>query len=75
MFELRTHPRLYGKDAHFCRVCHNTHGLIRKYKLDICRRCFRERAVLLGFTQIRIYYMLILEQQKKFRFKFNFYFH
>lgn len=28
--KIRTHPRLYGKDAHFCRVCHNTHGLIRK---------------------------------------------
>ena len=45
----RTHPRLYGKDARYCRVCRNTHGLIRKYGLDICRRCFRERYALLGF--------------------------
>ena len=29
------------------------HGLIRKYKLDICRRCFRERSDLLGFTQTK----------------------
>lgn len=48
-----THPRLYGKDAHACRVCRNTHGLIRKYGLDLCRRCFRERALLIGFKQTR----------------------
>lgn len=47
----RTHPRVYGKDSRACRVCNNTHGLIRKYKLDICRRCFRERATLLGWKQ------------------------
>ena len=49
----RTHPRTYGKDARYCRVCRNTHGLIRKYDLDIYGRCFRERAHLLGFTQTR----------------------
>ena len=48
-----THPRLYGKDAHACRVCRNTHGLIRKYGLSLCRRCFRERANLIGFFQTR----------------------
>ena len=48
-----THPRHYGKDAHHCRVCNNTHGLIRKYGIDICRRCFRERADLLGFKQTK----------------------
>ena len=49
----RTHPRLYGKDSRACRVCNNTHGLIRKYNLMICRKCFRERAHLIGFTQTR----------------------
>ena len=48
-----THPRLYGKDAHACRVCRNTHGLIRKYGLSLCRRCFRERAEMIGFKQTR----------------------
>ena len=48
-----THPRRYGKDAHACRVCKNTHGLIRKYGLSLCRRCFRERAELIGFKQTR----------------------
>ena len=45
----RTHPRNYGKDSRYCRVCRNTHGLIRKYGLDICRKCFRERHELIGF--------------------------
>ena len=45
----RTHPRTYGKDSRYCRVCRNTHGLIRKYGLMICRKCFRERYTLIGF--------------------------
>jgi len=45
----RTHPRTYGKDSRYCRVCRNTHGLIRKYGLDMCRKCFRERYELIGF--------------------------
>ena len=49
----RTHPRLYGKDSRYCRVCRNTHGLIRKYGLNICRKCFRERAHLIGFKQTK----------------------
>ena len=46
----RTHPRTYGKDSRYCRVCRNTHGLIRKYGLMMCRKCFRERYTLIGFT-------------------------
>ena len=49
----RTHPRLYGKDSRYCRICRNTHGLIRKYGLNICRKCFRERAHLIGFRQTK----------------------
>ena len=49
----RTHPRLYGKDSRYCRICRNTHGLIRKYGLNICRKCFRERAHLIGFKQTK----------------------
>ena len=49
----RTHPRSYGKDSRYCRVCRNTHGLIRKYGLNICRKCFRERAHLIGFKQTK----------------------
>jgi len=33
------------------RVCSNTHGIIRKYGLDLCRRCFREYAADIGFIK------------------------
>ena len=49
----RTHPRYYGKDSRYCRVCRNTHGLIRKYGLNMCRKCFRERYHLIGFKQTK----------------------
>ena len=35
------------------RVCGTVRGLIRKYGLDICRRCFREYASDIGFTKYR----------------------
>jgi small subunit ribosomal protein S29e len=47
-----THPRTYGKDSRHCRVCHTTRGLIRKYGLNMCRRCFRERATQIGFVKV-----------------------
>ncbi|DAZ94293.1 TPA: hypothetical protein N0F65_010890 [Lagenidium giganteum] len=47
-----THPRNYGKDSRHCRVCHTTRGLIRKYSLNMCRRCFRERATQIGFVKV-----------------------
>lgn len=34
-----------------CKFCGNVRGLIRKYELSICRKCFRERAVALGFRK------------------------
>ena len=49
----RSHPRYYGKDSRYCRVCRNTHGLIRKYGLNICRKCFREVAHIIGFKQTK----------------------
>lgn len=35
------------------RVCTHPAGLIRKYGLNICRQCFRERAAAIGFTKVR----------------------
>lgn len=35
------------------RVCSNTHGIIRKYGLMICRQCFREKAADIGFIKVR----------------------
>eukprot|EP00465_Bigelowiella_longifila_P010237 CAMPEP_0185260486 /NCGR_PEP_ID=MMETSP1359-20130426/9073_1 /TAXON_ID=552665 /ORGANISM="Bigelowiella longifila, Strain CCMP242" /LENGTH=63 /DNA_ID=CAMNT_0027846761 /DNA_START=276 /DNA_END=467 /DNA_ORIENTATION=+ len=46
-----SHPRKFGKGSRSCRVCGARQGLIRKYGLDICRRCFRERAKDIGFKK------------------------
>ncbi|KAK3952504.1 ribosomal protein S14p/S29e-domain-containing protein [Pseudoneurospora amorphoporcata] len=48
-------PRTYGKGARSCRVCTHSAGLIRKYGLNICRQCFREKANDIGFTKVRQY--------------------
>ncbi|GFZ43149.1 40S ribosomal protein S29 [Saitozyma sp. JCM 24511] len=44
-------PRTYGKGSRQCRVCAHQAGLIRKWGLDICRQCFRERCKAIGFTK------------------------
>lgn len=49
----RTHPRNYGKDSRACRVCTARQGLIRKYDMDLCRRCFREHANVIGFHKYK----------------------
>ncbi|MFX0198178.1 MAG: 30S ribosomal protein S14 [Candidatus Hodarchaeota archaeon] len=41
----------YGKGNRACRRCGTTRGLIRRYGLNVCRRCFREIARKLGFTK------------------------
>ena len=35
------------------RVCNSRRGMIRKYGLDLCRRCFREKAEAIGFVKYR----------------------
>ncbi|WKY00482.1 hypothetical protein Q1695_014936 [Nippostrongylus brasiliensis] len=47
-----SHPRKFGPGSRSCRVCSNHHGLIRKYGLDMCRRCFREYAKDIGFKKL-----------------------
>ena len=34
-----------------CRRCGNDKGMVRKYNLDICRRCFKDIALGLGFQK------------------------
>ena len=34
-----------------CRVCGTRKGMIRKYHLGICRRCFKDRAMDLGWEK------------------------
>ncbi|KAI2631789.1 ribosomal protein S14 [Xylaria nigripes] len=46
-------PRNFGKGARQCRVCTHKAGLIRKYGLNLCRQCFREKASDVGFVKYR----------------------
>jgi len=36
----------------YSRVCTHKAGLIRKYGLNICRQCFREKAADIGFIKV-----------------------
>jgi len=40
-----------GRDFRRCRFCGNARGLIRRYYLNICRRCFREVGEEIGFRK------------------------
>ncbi|MCD6229801.1 MAG: 30S ribosomal protein S14 [Candidatus Diapherotrites archaeon] len=40
-----------GTGARKCRFCGTSRGLIRKYGLSVCRRCFRDVAEELGFSK------------------------
>ncbi|KAH9043967.1 hypothetical protein EDB85DRAFT_1855042 [Lactarius pseudohatsudake] len=45
-------PRKYGKGSRQCRLCAHQAGLIRKYGLDLCRQCFREKSAAIGFVKV-----------------------
>ena len=45
----KKHPK--GEGDRKCRICGTNRGLIRKYSLNICRRCFRECAEEMGFSK------------------------
>ncbi|KAE8771781.1 40S ribosomal protein S29 [Hordeum vulgare] len=47
-----SHPKNYGPGSRVCRVCGNSHGLIRKYGLMCCRQCFRSNAKDIGFIKV-----------------------
>jgi ribosomal protein S14 len=34
-----------------CKLCGSQKSIISKYKLDICRRCFKQNAQKLGFKK------------------------
>ncbi|KAI3766210.1 hypothetical protein L2E82_16262 [Cichorium intybus] len=44
-----SHPKTYGPGSRTCRVCGNSHGLMRKYGLMCCRQCFHSNANEIGF--------------------------
>jgi hypothetical protein len=41
-------------DFRYSRVCAHRAGLIRKYGLNVCRQCFREKSTDIGFVKVRI---------------------
>jgi ribosomal protein S14 len=45
--------RKIGKGAHKCIRCGSFSGVIRRYGLNYCRKCFREVARDLGFRKYR----------------------
>ena len=46
-------PRKFGKSVVKCRICGNVRGMISKYGIMLCRRCFRLNAKGLGFKKYR----------------------
>ncbi len=43
--------RKFGKGARSCVRCGRYSGIIQKYDLNLCRQCFREQAVKIGFRK------------------------
>ncbi|MDP2906531.1 MAG: 30S ribosomal protein S14 [Nanoarchaeota archaeon] len=44
-------PRKFGKNTKKCVRCGNPRGHIGKYRLNLCRRCFREIAKSIGWKK------------------------
>ncbi len=49
--EKKFETRFKRRGKRRCRICGTSKGLIRKYGMNICRRCFREKAEELGFKK------------------------
>ncbi len=43
--------RAFGESTKKCMLCGRTGGHISKYGLSICRQCFRDNALNLGFKK------------------------
>lgn len=41
-----------GKYMRICKLCGTSRGVIRKYGLYVCRRCFREIGRKIGFKKL-----------------------
>ena len=42
------------------RLCAHQAGLIRKYGLDLCRQCFREKSAAIGFVKVHLLLLCLL---------------
>ena len=43
--------KVFGRGANHCKRCENTNGLVRKDGIYLCRQCFREIALEMGFEK------------------------
>ena len=54
---ISVNPKDIGEFTHWMlftsRHCAHQAGLIRKYGLDLCRQCFREKSTAIGFVKVR----------------------
>lgn len=50
-----------SRDFH-SRVCCHRAGLIRKYGLNLCRQCFREKSQDIGFTKVCLYVLFFVRE-------------
>lgn len=48
----RVDTRKYGRGSRSCRACFTHRGIIRQFDLYLCRRCFREYALEIGFRKV-----------------------
>ncbi|MCX6777431.1 MAG: 30S ribosomal protein S14 [Candidatus Micrarchaeota archaeon] len=51
MADKKLRTKFKGKSRRKCRFCGSAKGLIRKYDLYMCRRCFREVGEGIGFRK------------------------
>ena len=49
--KVKIDDKFKGKGTRKCKICGTSRGLIRSHAINICRRCFREVAVSIGFQK------------------------
>jgi len=54
--------------ALYSRHCAHQAGLIRKYGLDLCRQCFREKSAAIGFVKVSYLSLMVICIDQSFLF-------
>ncbi|HIH21251.1 MAG: 30S ribosomal protein S14 [Candidatus Diapherotrites archaeon] len=47
---MKAKKKVRKKDI-YCKICHNNKGMIHRYGINVCRRCFKDIAEKLGFKK------------------------
>lgn len=61
--------RAHSDRRRHSRLCAHQAGLIRKYGLDLCRQCFREKSAAIGFVKVRIFAAVLLAKNSFVSFR------